>query len=469
MPKKSTILFAFIIFPLVIGLACRFTSRTDPTATPRPVVETAEEVAALPTGTPTPEPIEQIEEIEAEEETEEVLTPGFGVVEGMDKSMWVQEDSYVYVAFLFENESSDMLYEDVMFSISLFDESDKLLYDEYLTTPWLFPEQTVGMFSSVWLEVDMSPVAKVTATFSYQEATAPGEMVNPFTSESIVYWPGDGYAMVTGKIVNNQDTTYTDLLVYAVCYDNAGEIVGGGFTYVDFIHLNDFMGFTMYVDTIGEVASVEVFPLLSYSTRFIDKTDFLSEISILDYYFYPNEWGYFIGGFIARNETETVLSDSLVYITFYDDQENVTATATAYIDLFLPGDTIGISPWVTTPPQDAQTTLLDILILPGEPVDDFELDSNPFRVNSTAVTGDFDDYVLVNFTNTYNRQVSELDIYVLVYNDDGLIIGGGWDWTRDPIPAGESAEIEVWVNYADAETIADIEAWVVPTNWTSFE
>jgi len=77
--------------------------------------------------------------------------------------------------------------------------------------------------------------------------------------------------------------------------------------------------------------------------------------------------------------------------------------------------------------------------------------------------------VLVNFTNTYNRQVSELDIYVLVYNDDGLIIGGGWDWTRDPIPAGESAEIEVWVNYADAETIADIEAWVVPTNWTSFE
>lgn len=463
MPKKSIIFFAFIIFPLVIGLACRFTSRLDPTATPRPVIETAEEVAAVPTYTPTPEPIAE------EEEIEEVISPSFGIVEGFDKSMWMQDGMYVYVAFLYENESSDILYEDVMFTVSLFNEGGELLYDEYFTTPWLFPEQKVGMFYSIWIEEDMDPVADVGIFFSYAETTAPGEMDNPFTTDSIVYWPEDGFAMVTGKIVNNDATTYTDIQVYSICYDSAGDIVGGGFTYVDFIHLEDYMGFTMYVDTVADVASVEVFPLLSYSTRFIDKTDFLSEISILDYYFYENEWGELVGGFIARNETDTVLGDSLVFITFYNDQENVTATATAYIDLLLPGDTLGIAPWVTTPPMGADTTWLDVLILPGEQIDDYELDFNPFRVNSTSVAGNFDEYVMVSFTNTYNKQVSELDIYVLVYNDDGLIIGGGWDWTRDPISAGETAEIEVWVTYADAETIATIEAWVVPSFWTDFD
>jgi len=473
-PKKLIPFIIVFCSLLMASLACRFISRADPTATPVPAVETAEEVVVLPTDTPTPEPTEEIaeivtEEVVEEEEIEEVATPGRGVVEGMEKSMWIQEDSYVYVAFLYENESRDILYEDVMFSISLFDESGKLLYDEYINTPWLFPEQTVGMFSSVWLEVDMSPVASVTATFSYENTTEPGELVHPFTTEGIVYWPDDGYGMVTGRIVNNEEITFTNLQVYAICYDTAGEIVGGGFTYVDFIHLDDYMGFTMYVDTIGEVDSVEVFPMLSYSTQFIDKTDFLTEIIILDDYFYPNEWGYLVGGFTLRNETADVLNNSLIYVTFYDAQLNITATSTSYIDLLLPGDTLGIAPWVSTPPRGAETVEYDILILPGEPVDDYELDFNPFRVDSTTVTGDFEDYVLVNFTNTYNKEVSDLDVYVLVYNADGRIIGGGWDWTRESIPAGDSFEIEVWVSYADAETIDRVEAWVVPTFWTEFE
>ena len=90
-------------------------------------------------------------------------------------------------------------------------------------------------------------------------------------------------------------------------------------------------------------------------------------------------------------------------------------------------------------------------------------------VNSTTITGDYNNYVLVNFTNTYSKQVSDVDIYVQLYNADGQIIGGGSDWTTNPLPAGSSMDIEVYVDYSDNQVIDRIEAWVVPSSFTDFE
>jgi hypothetical protein len=97
------------------------------------------------------------------------------------------------------------------------------------------------------------------------------------------------------------------------------------------------------------------------------------------------------------------------------------------------------------------------------------LTTNPFVVNSTEITGDYDNYVLVNFTNTYSKQASNVDVYVQLYNAEGQIIGGGDDWTTDPIPAGGSVDIEVFVDYSKNKTVDRIEAWVVPSAFTTFE
>jgi hypothetical protein len=465
MPKKSLIMIAFVIFPLVVGLAC-LSSAPDPTATPEPVVETEEAVVEAPTSTSAPVIVEE------DEPVEEPMPPAGGVVEGLEtmgKSLWFQDGPFVFVAFLFENPSADVLYEDVGFTISLFDENGDLVDEDYQVAPWIFPNQTVGIVSNIWLAMDLIVIDRVGVNWTYSETVSPDAFVNPFTTDSIVYWSKDGYPLTTGKIVNNESTSYTDIQVNLICYDGSGEIVGGGYTFVDFIHLNDFMGFSSYVDTNGEIASVEAFPVLTYSTQFIDKTDFLSEISILDSHFYEDDFGYIAGGFVAKNETNTVLSNSLVYVTFYDQNDNVTATASAYIDLLLPGDTLGISPWVTTPPEGVESKGFDILMLPGVVDENYELDTNPFTVNSTSVISEDEPGVLVNFSNHYSKSVSEVDVFVLVYNAGGQIIGGGKDWTKESTPAGGTGELEVWVVYADGETIASIEAWVVPSFWTVFE
>jgi hypothetical protein len=254
-----------------------------------------------------------------------------------------------------------------------------------------------------------------------------------------------------------------------ICFDRAGEVVGGGYTFVNFVLGQDYSGFNAYMDTFGDVASVAVFPTVTYASQWVEETDLLTGLVIEYDNFYEDDLGYLQGGFIARNATEQVLRNSLITINFYDEDDHITAVASAYIDLLLPGDAVGIVPWVTTPPEGIVSKEFDFRLLPGEVDDAYELDANPFVINSITLTGEDGDDVLVNFTNQYSKTVSEVDIYVLVYNDAGEIIGGGKDWTKSPTPPGGTSELEVWITYDSAETIAVAEAWVVPSFFTSFE
>jgi hypothetical protein len=467
MPKK-TIIIIMILFPLIVGLACRFTSSPDPTATPTedPAVVIATEPVVEPT-LAVPTRMSEQEETQEEPTAQPVESPKDLVV--LEKSTWIQEESTVFVGYLIENPSSDILYEDIEFTIRIFGSAGNLIDTSYAYLPWFYPNTTYGIASTFWISDESVMVNSADVSWTFTGTSSPVTSVKPFTTESLIYWDNFGYPIVTGKIVNNSSDTYTDIRADILCYDSAGEMVGGGVAYLDFIHLNDYMGFTAYVDTFGEVASVEVFPTLSYSTTLIDKTDFVSEISILDDYFYEDDFGSLQGGLILKNETDYVLRNSYIYITFYDEDDNITTTGGDFINLLLPGDSLGITPWISFPPDGANNVRYDILRLPGEREDNYELDANPFRVNNTTVTGDSNDYVLVNFTNTYSKQVSEVDVYVLLFNAAGSIIGGGNTWTTEPTSAGGTGEVEVWVSYSSAETIDSIQAWVLPSYWTEFE
>jgi hypothetical protein len=311
-------------------------------------------------------------------------------------------------------------------------------------------------------------VDSVSVEWEYDTTPANG-FANPFTISSPIFWENGDYPIVTGVINNNDPDTYTDVNANIICYDSAGEIVGGGTTNIVFVPGDDYMGFASYIDAFDSVASVEVFPTFSFNSVTYEGSDFWSEISILDDNFYSTTYGSLIGGFEVQNNLDTTLTDSVAYVTFYDKDENVTSMAEFYIDLLLPHQTLGISPWALTPADDAKTDSYDIWILPGEYETDYELTENPFVVNSTTLTGDYGNYVAVNFTNTYDKQASEVDVFILLYDANGNIIGGGHDWTTEPTPAGATAEIEVWIDYSDSKEIDSIQAWVVPNYWTEFK
>ncbi len=458
MSKKRLWIAFFIIFPLVVGLACRFSPVKDPTATP-----TMEDIVQAQTEALTQAPTEaQMQEttVAASGETQDLVL--------LDQDFWTQDGDTVIMVFFFENPNRDVTFEDVDYTIHLYDAGGAEIQSDGDFIRWVFPGQTLGITSTTYLDDENQVVDSISVDWEYNTGSPDG-ITYPFTTDNAIYWQNGDYPIVTGIINNNAADTYTNIRTNIVCYNSAGDIVGGGYTYLDFIPGNDYMGFATYVDAFDSVDYVEVYPTFSYSTLYYEGTDFWSEVTILNDYFYTDEYGTLQGGMVIQNNLDTVLSDSVAYVTFYDDNGNVTSVATEYIDTLLPGDTLGFAPWPMMPPDGAMTSTYDILILPGDYVNDYELTENPFQINSAKLIGDYNDTVAVNFTNTYSKSVSEVDVFVLVYDADGNIIGGGSDWTSEPTPAGGSTDIDIWVDYDSARTADSIDVWVYPSYWTEFE
>jgi len=192
---------------------------------------------------------------------------------------------------------------------------------------------------------------------------------------------------------------------------------------------------------------------------------------IHDEYYYLSDPDDIYGGTVIQNNLDDqTLEDAILNVTFYDEEGYVISHGAQGIDYFLPGDTIGVSPYIDSPDGLPSLSYYETRIFPGEYAEDFELTENVFTVNSTELTGDYQDKVKVNFTNGYTKLVTEVDIFVLVYDASGNIIGGGNTYYDEPTPAGGSGEYEIYVYYdSDEYTVDSIKAWVVPSYWTDFE
>ena len=74
--------------------------------------------------------------------------------------------------------------------------------------------------------------------------------------------------------------------------------------------------------------------------------------------------------------------------------------------------------------------------------------------------------VTLNISNSYSKSISETIVYVLLFNEAGEIINGGFAFP-DPIPGNGSVDVEVYLSPMGEEEPAYIEAYPVFTTWTS--
>jgi hypothetical protein len=491
--KNRLTLAAVMIFVLVTGLAC-FCSVPDgltsifedltgegveppviemveepidaPVVEEPEIVEPAAEPTAEPTVEPTAEPTEEVIEKTPEpttEESEDLVL--------LDNWLWVQEDDRVFIYFILENPNPDVIFEDVKITYTLFDAAGEEIKSEVSFVQSFYPNQGFGGIKTINLGDENVTIDSVLVEWEDREPSELNGRSNPFTVDSAHFWENDGSPIVTGTIRNNDAETYTEVRANILCFNSTGDIVGGGFSWVSFVPGLDENGFSIGVDTYGDVASVEVFPTLTVFTDVYDVSDVGSKVSIRDNNFLPSGSGRLMGGVLIQNETNSVLQDTIIHITIYDDADRVITTADQKIGILFPGEDLGVSPWFSLPPSgaDAENFTYKITVLPGEEIDDYELSENPFVVNSTEITGVSGNFLTVNFTNNYSKQVSDSYILVLAYNADGQIIGGNYYWNVDATPAGATTEKEIFLNYASGETVDTVDVWVTIGTWTKFE
>jgi len=465
--NKAVVILFFILFPLIVGLAC--------TCGLLPIGGEKEEVVEV---TIPPVVVQEVEQPTEEVPTEEIAPTQ--PVQGMEstagdlvlsKEIWNTTDEQAYAGFILTNQNQERTLKDVDYEISFLDAGGSEIANDWNSFPYLFPGQSLGVFYLYYLNEGDPTIANVDITYGYDSTSAPNEFTNPFTSEKIRFWEGDFWPIVTGMIDNQDEVSYTNVRSSILCYNAAGEIVGGGTSYTDFVPALDQMGFNAFVDTFDTVASTEVFPVFSYSSEEFEDTDaFWARTAILDDNFYISSSNLMFGGaLITNNLADQTLTNTIMSVTVLDDLGYVTNFGTQFIDFLLPGETLGVSPYISSHPSEAKPSTYIVNLFPGEIEEDYEISSNVFRVNSATLGGDFNDQVLVNFTNTYTKQVSEVDVYVLLYDSDGNILGGGNTYSTEPTPAGGSTNVEVYAFFDKEYTVARVEAWVLPNFWTNFE
>lgn len=468
----------FALLPLLVGIACTCGLLPFGRDASAPIVEEIELAVAAPTDIVAEAIVEEpdvaeiiLDETIIEESQVVVIAPGEELI-ALDFS-WLQEERDVFVGFYLKNQYQDKNLESINYQIKLFNADGEEMRTEKNSFPWLFPDQTVGIAYRTYLPEDAPPVDSVTIDFEYRNSSASDDFVNPFNVEKIKIWDSGGSARptLTAIIRNNSSTIFTTVRANFLCRDATGVIVGGGNTIIRFVPGNGGMVIKEVPFVYGEVATIEIYPIITNNSKTIDDTPELWEsISIIDHNYEETRFRNLYGGVIIKNNHEDMgIIGSIGVVIFYDQEGFATTYGIQEIPYLFPGSSMGIAPFIYAQPLTATTTDYEWIILPGEQIDDYELEENIFSTNSAEITGSSNQYVLVNFTNTYDKSASQADIFVMLFDESGMIIGGGRKNKGSVIEAGETAEEQVNVYYSRDTTIAEIKVWVLPTLWTKYE
>jgi len=341
MKKKAIFIVLFVLFHLVVSLACtcgllenlrgKVEEAKEPAVVnPADIVEQepAEDIPVIEE----PEPL-KIEEPEEIVEPEEEVIQAVGDLATLQENFGVEEDD-AYVGFVMKNLNTDLSLTDVEYTINIMDGDGIIVGQENNRFPWLLPQQTLGIFYRVSLDEENPPVESYNIVLEFEDTSQPELSQDPFTSEKIKLWESGYWPIATGIVKNGDTNIYTDVRTSVLCYDADGKIVGGGYEYMDFIPGQGQMGFATYLDIYDAVDSIEVFPILTYmSDPYEDSPELWGMTSVADEYYYLSDSDDIYGGTVVQSTlADKTLKDVTLNITFYDDEGYVISHGSQYID-----------------------------------------------------------------------------------------------------------------------------------------
>lgn len=202
----------------------------EPTITPEPTP---------PPATPTPKPA-----------SINLVAQGFG-----------QDGRHLGYAFLVGNPNQGFAVEDAQYQIAAYNDAGTVVETDSGFISFLLPNQTLGVGGNMILDegVTASKV-EIQLKASKTQATEP---IPNFKVDKVTYFASGISSFATGIINSPYNRDMTQLRVSSVAYDKSGNIIGGGFTFLNFIPANGTTGVKTSLTSSGNVAKVELYPTLS--------------------------------------------------------------------------------------------------------------------------------------------------------------------------------------------------------------
>jgi hypothetical protein len=396
----------------------------------------------LNTPTPPPEPLH-------------LLSQGFGQAK--------QELGY---AFLVENPNPGVAFENSHYQIAVYDASGAVVDTDSGYIELVLPGQKLGIGGTIYFSSESMKAAKIEVQLGAGDPTST-DLDSTFTADNVTYHPGDYFSKATGMISNPFDRDITDLRLSAVAYDNAGEIIGGGFSYLDFILANGTTAAEVSVTSSGEVDHLELYPTLSglsWLTSGEQLPADAQKLALLKQGFGQKDTqvGY---GMVIQNPNHAYAVESARYhINLYAEDGSVLKIEQGYIDLLLPDQTLGVGA-STYLDDKTPVARADFQVLSGR----YEAaGSMPFFTSQNISYLDSSYYPKVTgeILSPYTKDISNIRVSAIAYDQDGEIIGGGYTYL-DFVPANGKSAAEIPV--ACKGTPVSLEVFASVTSLSDFD
>jgi hypothetical protein len=398
---------------------------TAPSSTPRATVTAP--IRPIATQPPTATP----PDAEAVSVTLELVEQGFSEVQSYDE---------VAFGFIVQNPDGDNAVINTEYSVKVYQGADVLETDTgYID--YVLPGQQLGVGGSVFISSGRD-ADSIVVELSAGEAADP--VLDPgFTVDAIRYYPDSLFPSATGVISAASDVPLQDFEVFAVGYDEAGAIIGGGYTFVSFILAGGTTGVEVTVSSEKEPASVELYPVVTSLTIF-GLNDTISPdaepLRIVANGFGPstfvNELGW---GFIIENPNPTLAAETTAYqATAYAADGSVLGVYSSYISLLLPGERLGLGGSFYVPPETTAERLeFEVL---GRYFSETTIQADFLTSADVAyVPDEFSPKVTGTIQSSLDRELSDVEVYAVAYNAAGQIIGGGFTFIDLIETEGEAA------------------------------
>jgi hypothetical protein len=173
------------------------------------------------------------------------------------KQWFGQNNTSLGIGTIVENPNSGYALESSMYQSTSYSSDGFVLCVSSGYINVLLPAQTLGVADSQYLDegVIVSRVDVQIKTGSFSELN----VIPMFTSENVNFIPDEYSPQVTGEIISPYNKEVSNVRVDAIAYNEAGEIIGSGYTYLNFVPANSKAAVSVYVTVAGTPARVELF------------------------------------------------------------------------------------------------------------------------------------------------------------------------------------------------------------------
>jgi len=398
-----------------------------PTNTPRPT-----EIPATPT--PPPEPIN-------------LVVYGFG-----------QDKQQLGYGFIVENPNRGYAYESSQYQIAAYNADDTVIETDSGYIELILPGQKLGVGGTIYLKEGIT-VANIKVQLNAGDAEAT-DLTTAFTVDKVAYHASDMFSQAMGVVTNPYERDISDLRVSALAYNEAGEIIGGGLTYVNFILAKGTTGVSVSVASKGQVAKVELYPTVS-GLSMLTSSDKLpvgaQSLALAKQGYGQNESQVGYGMLIRNPNGNFAVESTMFHITLYAKDGSVIAVEEGYVDTLLPNQTLGEGGEIYV---DKEMTVASA---------DFQIKSGKFETSDVIptftaenISYQADRYfpkVTGEIASPYTKDITNVRVSAIAYNEVGDIIGGGFTFL-DFVPANSKAAVEVSITVAGIPTKTELYAAV---------